>query len=248
MLPGFSNGMERPGITHIIREPQTSEEATKELGFMLINAKFSAATANTNYENNLVEKVKKLLKLGANPNGTQRVGEKYCKIDMGLCGSAQLSFLMYAIVLGYPKIVKLLLDAGANPNFKALTRPLAGPTEFTTPLLQASKSPTSTEIISLLLDHGANPNITTTHGRSPLMNAIALGSIDTIRQLLKHEADINFVIDYETALSVAVARNDLNIMRLLLENAADPNITDKSGVTALMYAAARKCSNGSTSS
>jgi ankyrin repeat protein len=71
-----------------------------------------------------------------------------------------------------------------------------------------------------------------------LMDAIYFNNIsDTIENILKRGADINFKNDHNrTPLMVAIARERNKIARYLVKNGADINHQDNEGVTPLMLA------------
>ena len=70
------------------------------------------------------------------------------------------------------------------------------------------------------------------------MDAAQAGSADLVRLFLEKGADPNLKSkDGQTALVVAVGRNDAEIARLLAEGGADPDAIDKLGLSARKYAA-----------
>ena len=78
--------------------------------------------------------IRRLLAEGANPNAAEK---KY-----------NFTALVVAASKNHPEVVKVLLDAGANPNWED---------KFHTILMQAA-SDGQTEIVKMLLDAGADPN------------------------------------------------------------------------------------------
>ncbi len=83
-----------------------------------------------------------------------------------------------------PDAVKLLLDAGADPN----TRNGIG----YTPLYYAAdgRGYRNGEVVKLLIDHGADPNVRTNYGLLPLFIAIEFAKPDAVRALIEGGADI----------------------------------------------------------
>ncbi|MBV1929460.1 MAG: ankyrin repeat domain-containing protein [Gammaproteobacteria bacterium] len=95
------------------------------------------------------------------------------------------------------------------------------------------------EVIELLLNEGANIDSFNNSGNTPLIVAANRGETETIRVLLKHGADINKRSDGDsTALSRGI--HHINVVKLLLNGGADPNIADGFGRTPLLYASAYK--------
>lgn len=95
------------------------------------------------------------------------------------------------------------------------------------------------EVIKLLLDKGVDIDSFNNSGNTPLIVAANRGEIKTIEVLLKHGANINKRKDGDsTALSRGV--HHINVVKLLLDGGADPNIADEFGKTPLWYASAYK--------
>ncbi|HEY3864041.1 MAG TPA: ankyrin repeat domain-containing protein [Verrucomicrobiae bacterium] len=92
---------------------------------------------------------------------------------------------------GNPEIVKLLLEAHADPNAEYFTQYRPG---VRYPLLDAAALDAhSAEIAGLLLEHGAKPNIQGLDGITPLDNAIRADNLDAVRLLIEHGADVNIL-------------------------------------------------------
>lgn len=145
--------------------------------------------------------------------------------------------LIRAVHRGWPDMVKLFLDSGADVN-----RPCAcqGYLEGGfTPLAMAAASDIdgAGAIIDLLLSRGARIESRTYSGRTVLMVALDRNlSRDTSLQLLAAGADPNAVDEQgHSVLGLAVRRPDL--VRRLLAAGANPNLLDSRGGTPLMDAA-----------
>jgi ankyrin repeat protein len=117
-----------------------------------------------------------------------------------------------------PEVVKLLLEAGANPNCFDPESP-----EFT-PLYIAVSNNSGPEVIKLLLEAGADPNHDGGFG-APLFVAVSDGlGPEVIKLLLEAGADPNQDGRLGTPLFVAVLGElGPEVIRLLLEAEADPN-------------------------
>jgi hypothetical protein len=93
-------------------------------------------------------------------------------------------------------------------------------------------------VAQLLLAHGADLHqLSEDRSYSPLMDAALSGSIELVKLFLAKGADPDIRSkDGQTALIVAVGRNDAATARLLLDYGADPDIEDKLGLSARKYA------------
>ncbi|OGM49646.1 hypothetical protein ABOM_001858 [Aspergillus bombycis] len=170
--------------------------------------------------------------------------------------------LSFAAELGNVKMTKFLLDHGARVDIRQYTRSCAdskGPTFVggRTPLHWAADSGTSAkgEIIKLLLDHGANPNAATSAGRPALQFVCIQGDCwcavneaahhnhtELLKVLLEYKPllDVNVDLkgDRKAPLHSAVSNRNAELMKLLLQNGADPDIGMFEDNTPLHLAAA----------
>ena len=124
-------------------------------------------------------------------------------------GSGGSTPLMYAALYGDARSIRLLLDAGANPNI----RNDAGATA----LLWAVDYP---ENVRLLLEHGADANARSEDGLTPVLLAAGrFGAIDVVRLLLDHGAKL----EGQPVLARAAAAGDEAVMRMLIDRGVDRN-------------------------
>ncbi|XP_014665735.1 PREDICTED: putative ankyrin repeat protein RF_0381 [Priapulus caudatus] len=163
-----------------------------------------------------------LLEAGVDPNTAASYGE---------------TALCIAACCGQLDIVRLLLGAGVDPN-------VAETKTGNTPLMMAAYSGTEAalNIMRLLLEAAAKPNVADMYsGETPLMIAVKKGEEAAVRMLLSHGANANAANSCgQTSLYYAARSVQLDIMRLLLEVAAKPNVANTdSGETPLMMAALR---------
>lgn len=143
--------------------------------------------------------------------------------------------LHFACIRGYDKIIRILLDKGANVN--AVTQ------ENVTPLMFACRRTTSTDILSLLIDRGSDVNACNNAGATALYSACCIGSTKSVETLLLCGADPNKAkIDKTTPLFEAVERGFIDIVRLLLKYGSNVNAERWDWQTPLMLAiTARHC-------
>lgn len=136
--------------------------------------------------------------------------------------------LMYAAALGSVESIRLLLDAGADPNT---------PNNFdATPLMWCAGDAAK---VRLLLSKGAKADARSKLGRTPLLIAAYNdGAIEAARLLLEKGADVN--ARDKTGVSVlelAAAANNIEFARILIAKGANVNNVDELGFTPLLNAA-----------
>jgi ankyrin repeat protein len=173
--------------------------------------------------------------------------------------SGAFSAFLFAARAGHIDSARVLLDGGANLND---TLP-----DGTSALLLAIMN-AHYEAAAFLLDRGADPNADA-QGWAPLHQVVwsrrpntgsnipgaipsgSLDSLDLVRKLLQHGADVNRRQRKEpkdgfrnmlnrigsTPFLLAAKSVDIPLMRLLLEHGADPKLTTEDKTTALMAAA-----------
>jgi ankyrin repeat protein len=133
--------------------------------------------------------------------------------------------LMYAAAVGSLESMRLLLEAGADPN---VANAFAA-----TPLMWCAGDARK---VGLLLSKGAKVDVRSKLGRTPLLIAAAYdGAIEAARLLIQRGADVN--ARDKSGMSVleqAASSNHIELVRLLLAKGADVNIVDEGGFTALM--------------
>ena len=121
-----------------------------------------------------------------------------------------------------------------------------------TPLLAASRTGDAA-MVDLLLKSGANPSLAHPEGETPLMAASRSGSVPAVRLLLARGVQVNTAESFQktTALMWAAAEGHIDVVDVLIEAGADPNLQGHvtsltkrhnadhptGGFTALMYAA-----------
>lgn len=168
--------------------------------------------------------VKQLLQAAADPHA----------ID-----SENIPGLCIAAVKGYKALVEMLIAHGADIN--------AQDSDGNTALCTAAKNGHK-EIVRVFLDKGANSHLTCRVGDitgiTALICAAELGYKEIVEMLIAHGADVNAQNSYGyPVLCGAVFEGHKEIVKILLENKVNPNLTfkDSQGVTGttLMGAASR---------
>lgn len=156
----------------------------------------------------------------------QRAYESLCDLVREPCFQTHFS---KAVQEGQCELIQLFLDAG----FSSSQRDVDG-----TPLLSRAVQHAQYEAVAFLLEHGADVNLCSEDRTySALMEAVVLGSVQFAQLLLSHQADVNIQSkEGQTALILAVGRQDIPMVKLLLEHRADKNSKDKLGMSAFAYA------------
>ncbi|TGO80036.1 hypothetical protein BELL_0016g00100 [Botrytis elliptica] len=138
------------------------------------------------------------------------------------------SLLRTAVIYGHANIVKLLLEKGAEPNYKIGHR---------TALMMASSEGQLT-IVELLLEYGAEIDCRDSSHETPLRIAIYRGHLDMIKLLLEKGARVNYGENNgETPLTRAIQCGQKDIAKLLLEKGAEIECRGLDNQTPLMTAA-----------
>lgn len=74
------------------------------------------------------------------------------------------------------------------------------------------------------------------HGFSPLILACYNGNDQMVIFLLENNADLNYISPEGTVLMAATVKGNEQMVEFFLKRKANPDLTNQSGVTALMYA------------
>jgi len=151
-----------------------------------------------------VARVKQLIAQGANVNAHDEHGR---------------TALMSAVRKGHREIVRMLLDAGADPNLQT--------SYGATALSMASGH--HPDIVRMLLDAGADVD----KGKG-LVQAAWYGQREIVHMLLKAGADVNVQTRYECTPLFAASLNDhREIVYTLIAAGADVHIMCRHGITAM---------------
>ena len=137
-----------------------------------------------------------------------------CGADPNECPTALVSAVING-QFGYPEIVKELLAHGADPNF---------PDPLNCTVLCQAFCNKRREIVKILLDHGASPS------PSALVDAATLGYVESVQKLLDLGINPNAPSVFDnTALCKAARNGHLDVVNVLLERGADPDVVGEKG-------------------
>ena len=119
----------------------------------------------------------------------------------------------YAAEQDHTVCVRLLLEAGANPD-----PPLPDGAKVGSPLNCAARNATNPLILKTLLDFGADVEASGVEGITCLIHAARIDNASFAMLLLEYGANINASSTAgQTALTTAIAYNSHNVLRLLLD-------------------------------
>jgi len=198
------------------------------------------------WENNQISQIQFLCKHGAD-------------VNIKYLGSTIL-FLECRKVMPNKELIKILMDNNADPNIvcdgmhviyiacnteniSLLSLLLSYPRTNINTQTQSEKSITplrhacaykKNNIVALLMDKNADPNIVGHDKISPLMRTIEYSNNDTCAILLSYNnVDANLKnIDGDTALHIAVIKNNIRGVCLLIKYGVDHTIKNNKGLTA----------------
>lgn len=200
--------------------------------------------------------VRTLLKHGFKPTGRELVyasGHGLADITASLVkggapvdarvASEGLTALIAATEGKFPEIVRILLEAGADPDV-ALKSSMSSTTveelnkaSGGTALHHAAKMG-QLDIIQLLVKAGANLNSPDKFASTPLIHAAEAGQLEAVRDLIQAGANIDHPNHGGmTALLDATWYGRLEVVRYLIKHGANPNAHSTDGQGALHYAA-----------
>jgi hypothetical protein len=127
--------------------------------------------------------------------------------DVNETAEAGWTPLLYASAQGYHRIVRMLLDAGANPDI--------GNVRGITPLMYSARYG-NIEVCEILLEHHASVNVQDVYGMTALSIASRDGHIEIVKRLLRAKADLTIATrEGKRALDFAYACGHGKIAKML---------------------------------
>lgn len=193
------------------------------------------STLNQAIADNNIERVKELLAAGAEL-------EPECEPN-SICKP-----LAFAAARGRLEIVKLLLEAGADPNGKNAYGDTAFMVAENAIATDKSSDADVRKVRRYLLENGTNPNQPNDFGISPLIGMCGSGEKELVQLALKHGGDVNATFvrkvdsehgDRNSALMWASGQGEVEIVRMLLDAGANPSYTNTIGENAVDWAKAK---------
>ena len=152
--------------------------------------------------------------------------------------------LMLAVKANKPDAIRVLLDNGAYIDQQHVILDdieQHNYTERTALHYAARKGPSS--LMTLLLDNGANPNIKDKYGMTPLVLIMTRSKLDIDKMtiLIRYGTNLT-ILDHNgrTCMHIAVLRNSVSMVQLLLNLSDDPigllNTVDYAGYKPILSA------------
>jgi ankyrin repeat protein len=153
-----------------------------------------------------------------------------------ILGVKNISPLSYAVTWDATEIAVLLIDRGADVNFKD---PISEEAVIT---MAAQRG--NTEVVRALVAKGADTNVMDKYlDTTPMTIAAEFGHTETVKLLLNHGVPVDqLTANGSTALHEAAGTAETALVRLLLDRHADVNHANKLGRTPLFSAACSGCS------
>jgi len=148
-----------------------------------------------------------------------------------------LTPLIVASAMAHPEAVDLLLEAGANPNARDVNgyAPLHKVVRDSDYGIDMDTKDAVLKIVKSLLKHGADPNLRMQQDKAKLAAEIKAGA-NAFYGKRTTVTVTEIVLSGATPILLAAETNNLDVIKVLVENEADPNIPTEQGTTALIMA------------
>ncbi len=144
-------------------------------------------------------------------------------VDAGSRGKHGMTPLCWALAHRSQETYRLLLESGADPNART----------WGIPLVSWAARLEASEFLSLALQYGGDANATAAEtGATPIFEASDFRRIPNVRLLIAAGANLNSQDSMgETPMTSAAALNFYDIVYILLEAGADPEVTGNTGAS-----------------
>ncbi|GER43757.1 ankyrin repeat family protein [Striga asiatica] len=149
--------------------------------------------------------------------------------DPSIASDLGATALHHSAGIGDVELLKFLLSEGVNSDLQS---------DAGCPLIWAAGH-AQQDSVKVLLEHNADPNCKTEDDITPLLSAVAAGSVACLELLIKAGAAVNVTAGGATPLHIAADGGSPEIINCLLQAGADPNVTDEDGLKPIQVAAAR---------
>ncbi len=213
----FANGLHamqpmqwiRDAAPIVEEEMRTEDAQNATFELILLSREFSDPVLTAIARRQVVQKVDRLLKRGANPNADYN--------ELPGLPNRRIAVISKAIP-HFPEIVELLLQAGANPDSYGYSLiPIKDSILFKAIELN------NVRIVTLLLQYGADPNFQNEHESAPLLLAIKKGRPEIVRLLLQAGANPKGGRDTMRRMNASIAQMK-NISALFHRSQAPTNL------------------------
>ncbi|XP_078435400.1 ankyrin repeat family protein [Wolffia australiana] len=161
-----------------------------------------------------LETVRYLLDRGADPSASSDLGA---------------TSLHHSAGTGNIELLNLFLAKGVNVNSHC---------DSGTPLIWAAGHD-QVEAVKVLLNHQANPNARTDDDITPLLSAVAAGSVSCLKLLIESGAEVNIMAGGATPLHIAADIGNSDLISILVKAGANPNAEDEEGFKPIQTAVLR---------
>lgn len=153
--------------------------------------------------------------------------------------------LGYAAMFGNIEIIKLLIEAGADPNGLGAYGDVPLIEVYSAETMADRTDEEITAVQIYLMEHGADPNIPNDFGISPFMGFCKLAEFEKMEVALEHGADVNG--SYASRISgennttasvlmVTIYDGEAEAVRWLIDHGADVNYRNSEGKSILQEA------------
>ena len=215
--------------------------SSSSTNYMLVNYLVQHANANCNLPNDFTRNSLLIATRKNQLDVVELLLEK--DVDINFMDANGCNALHIACTNGFTKTVEVLLKHWSKKKSKHRDQifdiDVKDNLSLTT-LMKASIN-NHLEIVKLLIKFGANPRIVTQNGESSLTLACMQENKEICQALIIAKADVNEIDKHKrTPLLKAARHNSKNdILQLLLNSGARPDIADEEGNTPLHCAASR---------